>query len=249
MCGIIGYVGKKAAAPILLEGLRRLEYRGYDSAGVAVACGDELLVRKKVGRIDQGLARLLKAEPAAGNLGIGHTRWATHGPPSDVNSHPHLDQSGRIAVVHNGVIENYDALKQKLLAAGHTFKSGTDTEVLAHLIGDYYQKRKVGRAVPCAPDSSNGGAHGVTRPTNDILTQAVCDALRDVIGAYGIAVICAEEPATMVGARRGSPPNGARYRAAAGLLFVAQRGEPFFDAAEAPADAAHGVVDLLGTVD
>ena len=227
MCGIIGYVGKKAAAPILLERLRRLEYRGYDSAGVAVACGDELLVRKKVGRIDQGLARLLKAEPAAGNLGIGHTRWATHGPPSDVNSHPHLDQSGRIAVVHNGVIENYDALKQKLLAAGHTFKSGTDTEVLAHLIGDYYQKRKVGRAVPCAPDSSNGGAHGVTRPTNDILTQAVCDALRDVIGAYGIAVICAEEPATMVGARRGSP-----------LIIGIGQGENFL-ASDANAIVAH----------
>ena len=227
MCGIIGYVGKKAAAPILLEGLRRLEYRGYDSAGVAVACGDELLVRKKVGRIDQGLARLLKAEPAAGNLGIGHTRWATHGPPSDVNSHPHLDQSGRIAVVHNGVIENYDALKQKLLAAGHTFKSGTDTEVLAHLIGDYYQKRKVGRAVPCAPDSSNGGAHGVTRPTNEILTQAVCDALRDVIGAYGIAVICAEEPATMVGARRGSP-----------LIIGIGQGENFL-ASDANAIVAH----------
>ena len=139
MCGIIGYVGKKAASPILLEGLRRLEYRGYDSAGVAVLDDGELLVRKKKGRIDEGLARLLKSEPVAGNLGIGHTRWATHGPPSDGNSHPHLDQSGKIAVVHNGVIENYDALKQKLLDAGHKFQSGTDTEVLAHLIGDYYE--------------------------------------------------------------------------------------------------------------
>ena len=142
MCGIIGYVGKRAASPILLEGLRRLEYRGYDSAGVAVACDGELLVRKKVGRIDKGLAKLLKSEPVAGNIGIGHTRWATHGPPSDENSHPHLDQSGKIAVVHNGVIENYDLLKEKLLAAGHTFRSGTDTEVLAHLIGDYYYEKR-----------------------------------------------------------------------------------------------------------
>src|ERR1035437_568391 len=109
MCGIIGYVGKQAASPILLEGLRRLEYRGYDSAGVAVLHDGELLVRKKKGKIEEGLARLLKKKTVAGNLGIGHTRWATHGAPSDVNSHPHLDQSGKIAVVHHGVIENYDA--------------------------------------------------------------------------------------------------------------------------------------------
>src|SRR6516162_3443386 len=146
MCGIIGYVGKKAASPILLEGLRRLEYRGYDSAGIAVVQGGELLARKKKGRIDEGLARLLKSQPVAGTLGIAHTRWATHGPPSDINSHPHLDQPGKIAVVHNGVIENYDALKQKLLDAGHTFRSDTDTEVLAHLIGDYYEKRKKNEA-------------------------------------------------------------------------------------------------------
>src|SRR5271167_4875048 len=140
MCGIIGYVGKKAASPILLEGLRRLEYRGYDSAGVAVLRDADLLVRKKKGKIDEGLAHVLQQQPAAGQLGIGHTRWATHGPPSDENSHPHLDQSGKIAVVHNGVIENYDRLKQKLLKAGHTFRSGTDTEVLAHLIGDYFDR-------------------------------------------------------------------------------------------------------------
>jgi glucosamine--fructose-6-phosphate aminotransferase (isomerizing) len=187
MCGIIGYVGKKAASPILLEGLRRLEYRGYDSAGVAVLDADALLLRKKKGKIGEGLARLLKSEPVAGNLGIGHTRWATHGPPSDVNSHPHLDQSGRIAVVHNGVIENYDALRQKLVAAGHKFASSTDTEVLAHLIGDYYGKR--------------GGKNG----NGTRLTQAVCDALREVIGTYGLAVISADEPDLIVGARRGSP--------------------------------------------
>jgi glucosamine--fructose-6-phosphate aminotransferase (isomerizing) len=189
MCGIIGYVGRKSATPILLEGLRRLEYRGYDSAGVAIldagANGDDLLVRKKKGRIDAGLARVLQASPARGSLGIGHTRWATHGPPSDENSHPHLDGSGTIAVVHNGVIENYDLLKQRLLKSGHTFRSNTDTEVLAHLIGEHYQKRL----------SQNG----------DALTGAVCDALREVIGTYGIAVICRDLPDTIIAARRGSP--------------------------------------------
>ena len=187
MCGIIGYVGKKAASPILLEGLRRLEYRGYDSAGMAILQEADLLVRKKKGKIDEGLATLLKTEPLAGNLGIGHTRWATHGPPADENSHPHLDQSGRIAVVHNGVIENYDRLKEKLLAAGHTFQSSTDTEVLAHLIGEKYEKYR--------------GRNGDTNP----LTQAVCDALREVIGTYGLAVVSADQPNTIIGARRGSP--------------------------------------------
>ncbi|HUA37560.1 MAG TPA: glutamine--fructose-6-phosphate transaminase (isomerizing) [Candidatus Sulfopaludibacter sp.] len=213
MCGIIGYVGKKASAPILLEGLRRLEYRGYDSAGLAVVRDGELLLRKKKGRIEQGLARLLKSEPTAGNLGIAHTRWATHGPPSDGNSHPHLDQSGKIAVVHNGVIENYDALKQRLLKAGHTFRSDTDTEVLAHLIGEYYQKQKKngwGDRPREPKSSSTSGSPGASphQPGNGNahpLTQAVCDALREVIGTYGLAVVGAEEPDVIVGARRGSP--------------------------------------------
>ena len=184
MCGIIGYVGKKAASPILLEGLRRLEYRGYDSAGLAVLDDADLLVRKKKGKIDEGLAHVLQQQPVAGQIGIGHTRWATHGPPSDENSHPHLDQSGHIAVVHNGVIENYDLLKQKLVKAGHQFHSGTDTEVLAHLIGDHYAKRRENKS------------------DLNPLTQAVCDALREVIGTYGIAVISTDQPGMMVGARR-----------------------------------------------
>ncbi len=207
MCGIIGYVGKKAASPILLEGLRRLEYRGYDSAGVALVCGGDLLVRKKMGKIGDGLARLLKSEPVEGNLGIGHTRWATHGPPSDKNSHPQLDQSGKIAIVHNGVIENFDALKQKLLNAGHKFKSDTDTEVLAHLIGDYYEKRR-SRGDEAQTRKKSETPHVVSYNSengSNSLTQAVCDALREVIGTYGIAVICAGEPDTIVGARRGSP--------------------------------------------
>src|SRR5450759_1996619 len=114
MCGIIGYVGKKAASPILLEGLRRLEYRGYDSAGMAILQEADLLVRKRKGKINDGLAKLLIEQPLTGQLGIGHTRWATHGVPCDENSHPHLDQSGRIAIVHNGVMENFDRVKQRL---------------------------------------------------------------------------------------------------------------------------------------
>lgn len=187
MCGIVGYIGKQSAAPVILEGLRRLEYRGYDSAGLCVLDGKGLDLRKKKGKIDEGLAKSLKSEPVHGSLGIGHTRWATHGPPADENSHPHLDQSGRIAVVHNGVVENYDRIKARLLKEGHTFRSETDTEVLAHLIGDHYAKRK----------KENSG----TNP----LTQAVCDALKEVIGTYGVAVMCADQPDTMVGARRGSP--------------------------------------------
>ena len=232
MCGIIGFVGKKAASPILLEGLRRLEYRGYDSAGVALLHAGTLLVRKKKGKINDGLARLLKSEPVAGSLGIGHTRWATHGAPSDKNSHPHLDQSGKIAVVHNGVIENYDGLKQKLLKAGHTFKSDTDTEVLAHLIGEHYEmRRKSGSAgVPpasSAADQPPTGRRDVGAPSSDALTQAVCDALREVIGTYGLAVICAEQPDTIVSARRGSP-----------LIIGIGNGENFI-ASDANAIVAH----------
>ncbi|HZM01714.1 MAG TPA: glutamine--fructose-6-phosphate transaminase (isomerizing) [Candidatus Saccharimonadales bacterium] len=181
MCGIIGYVGKKEAGPILMEGLRRLQYRGYDSAGIGVLDGGRLEIRKRKGKIDEGLGALLLEEPVTGSLGIGHTRWATHGPPSDENSHPHLDQSGKIAVVHNGIIENCDRLKEKLVKAGHSFSSATDTEVLAHLIGVHY----------------------AAKPGD--LAQAVCAALREVIGTYGIAVVSSDHPGVIVGARRGSP--------------------------------------------
>jgi glucosamine--fructose-6-phosphate aminotransferase (isomerizing) len=188
MCGIIGYVGKKSASPILLEGLRRLEYRGYDSAGVAVLGHDALQWRKRKGKIDEGIAPLLRDKPVEGATGIGHTRWATHGPPADENSHPHLDASGRIAVVHNGVIENNDRLRQRLAKAGHVFKSATDTEVLAHLIGVHYEKLR-------------GQPAGDQHP----LAAAVSAALREVIGTYGLAVICTDFPGVIVGARRGSP--------------------------------------------
>jgi len=188
MCGVIGYIGKRTAAPIIVESLRRLEYRGYDSAGLSIISGPGLKVWKKKGRIDEGLARAVGTNPAPGNTGIGHTRWATHGEPSDKNSHPHLDQSGRIAVVHNGVIENYERLGQRLLKAGHEFASATDTEVLAHLIGEHYARL-------------NGDPAGALHP----LARAVTGALREVIGTYGIAVICADYPDVIVGARRGSP--------------------------------------------
>src|SRR3954466_9629483 len=140
MCGIVGYLGKRQAGPIILEGLRRLEYRGYDSAGIAVLHAGAFDLHKKRGKIDEGLNLLLKEKPLHGTLGLGHTRWATHGAPTDENSHPHFDQSGRISVVRNGVIENYDRLKQRMIKAGHTFKSATDTEVLAHLIGEHHEK-------------------------------------------------------------------------------------------------------------
>jgi glucosamine--fructose-6-phosphate aminotransferase (isomerizing) len=188
MCGIIGYVGRQQAAPIILEGLRRLEYRGYDSAGITVVCDGAAETRKRKGKINEGLARLLEGEPLAGTLGLGHTRWATHGPPTDENSHPHFDQSGLIAVVHNGVVENYDKLKDRLIKAGHEFKSATDTEVLAHLIGEHYEKTK---------HLNGDGTHPLTR--------AVIAALKEVVGTYGIGVICKDYPGVIVGARRGSP--------------------------------------------
>src|SRR3982751_2527699 len=140
MCGIVGYVGRSEAAPILLDGLRRLEYRGYDSAGVAIVNGDQVETRKCAGRI-AALASLMSEKPPTGCYGISHTRWATHGKVNDENAHPHFDQSGKLALVHNGVIENYQALKDELVRGGDTkFRSDTDTEVLAHLIGKLYDE-------------------------------------------------------------------------------------------------------------
>jgi len=188
MCGIVGYIGKRQASPIILEGLRRLEYRGYDSAGMTVLRDHSIDTRKKKGKIAEGLAKLVAESPLPGCIGIGHTRWATHGPPTDENSHPHFDQAGKIGIVHNGVIENYDRLKDRLLAAGHTFKSATDTEVLAHLIGEHLEKAKRQPA---------DGQHP--------LTVAVMNALREVIGTYGIGVVSSDFPGVLVGARRGSP--------------------------------------------
>ena len=180
MCGIVGYVGHREALSILMEGLKRLEYRGYDSAGVAVhGEGGALQVVKAAGKLRQLEARL-KDHPVKGRCGMGHTRWATHGEPNDINAHPHTDEAKQVAVVHNGIIENYATLKSALIAEGHVFATETDTEVLAHLIEKYLKR-------------------GLK------LERAVGAALRDVKGTYGIAVMCASEPGVIVGARSGSP--------------------------------------------
>jgi glutamine---fructose-6-phosphate transaminase (isomerizing) len=141
MCGIVGYIGRRNSQEILLEGLKKLEYRGYDSAGVAVYTSNGLEIKKAKGRL-ANLESKLQEVPLNGTAGIGHTRWATHGKPSDVNSHPHTDNSMKFSVVHNGIIENYITLKEELIAKGHEFVSETDTEVISHLIADVYRQFK-----------------------------------------------------------------------------------------------------------
>jgi glucosamine--fructose-6-phosphate aminotransferase (isomerizing) len=184
MCGIVAYVGPRDAQPILLDALGRLEYRGYDSAGLAILNGSGVEVRKKSGRIEE-LAKACRARPVEGRSGISHTRWATHGAPTDTNAHPHLDASGKLALVHNGVIENFLDCKQHLTKTGHQFLSETDTEILAHLVGDSFEQSK---------------EKGEKR-----LTDAVRKALQKVQGTLGIAVIHSDLPGLVVGARRGSP--------------------------------------------
>lgn len=184
MCGIVAYVGTRDAQPILLDALGRLEYRGYDSAGLAILNGTGVEVRKKSGRIAE-LAKACRSRPVHGKSGISHTRWATHGAPTDANAHPHLDASGKLALVHNGVIENYLELKERLTKSGHTFISDTDTEILAHLVGETFEQSK---------------EKGEMR-----LIQSVRKALQQVQGTLGIAVLHSELPGLVVGARRGSP--------------------------------------------
>jgi glucosamine--fructose-6-phosphate aminotransferase (isomerizing) len=199
MCGIVGYVGSRSAIPILIEGLRRLESRGYDSAGVAMLDDGRLEVRRASGKISR-LEAALVADPVAGTQGIAHTRWATHGPPVERNAHPHRSQDGTFAVVHNGIIENAPLLKQELQARGYAFQSDTDTEVLAHLIQEAW-----------------AGS----------LEAAVIEALWQVEGTYGIAVVSSREPGTLVAARKGSP-----------LLVGLGQGEHFV-ASDASAILAH----------
>jgi glutamine---fructose-6-phosphate transaminase (isomerizing) len=184
MCGIVAYIGPSDALPVLLDGLRRLEYRGYDSAGLALLNPTGIEVRKAVGRI-ANLASEIEKFPIRGQAGISHTRWATHGAVTRDNAHPHSDQSGKLHLVHNGVIENYQTLREQLQERGHIFHSQTDTEVLAHLVGEAFDR-----------STSRDGA---------ALIEAVRQALRQVIGTYGISVIHAEVPGLIVGARRGSP--------------------------------------------
>jgi len=185
MCGIVGYIGKRAASPILLDGLRRLEYRGYDSSGMALQNGGELEILRRAGRIEN-LRQLVAEKQPLSTAGISHTRWATHGAPTDANAHPHRDASGKLAIVHNGVIENYQPLRDTLKAEGHIFESETDTEVLAHLIGQYY-------------DATTEGT-----PT-ERLVLALQKGLGRVKGTYGIAIIHTDAPEVIVGARLGSP--------------------------------------------
>jgi glutamine---fructose-6-phosphate transaminase (isomerizing) len=177
MCGIVGYIGPQEASPIIIDGLRRLEYRGYDSAGIATLNGGRIETRRAEGKL-ANLENILKERPVVGHRGIGHTRWATHGRPSEINAHPH--QAGGIVVVHNGIIENYLPLKEKLRAQGHIFQSETDTEIIAHLIDAHYRK---------------GGD----------FEQAVRGALAEVRGAYAVAILCQQEPDKLIAAKLGSP--------------------------------------------
>ena len=181
MCGIIGFTGKTEAVPILLDGLERLEYRGYDSAGVAVVSSDgRLQVEKSKGRLT-ALRKLLASQaPLSGCVGIGHTRWATHGEPRDMNAHPHVGQDGKIAVVHNGIIENYLEIKQSLMRKGIVFTSDTDTEVIVQLLEYYYRKQ------------------------SDLL-EAVYAVLKRIKGAYALGILCSDFPGQIVAARKDAP--------------------------------------------
>lgn len=181
MCGIVGYIGYREAYPILIKGLKRLEYRGYDSAGIMLYCGDDLSVTKTKGKVSDLEAKAQVLAKSTAKIGIGHTRWATHGVPNDVNSHPHVSNSGKIALIHNGIIENYDSIKRELTKRGYVFHSDTDTEVLVNLIEDVKTKENVK------------------------LGKAVQIALQKVIGAYAIAVFDLDKPNELVVAKLGSP--------------------------------------------
>jgi glutamine---fructose-6-phosphate transaminase (isomerizing) len=184
MCGIVGYVGKKSVVPIIIEGLRRLEYRGYDSAGIAVAGdGDGLQLRRAEGKL-RNLEEAIRLKPLDGTYGIGHTRWATHGRPTEENAHPHRDCTGKVVVVHNGIVENYLSLKKKLIEEGHTFTTETDTEIIAHLV----EKHSA---------SSNG-----KRPA---LEDAVRKTVKELAGVFALAVISTDDPNKIVAARNGPP--------------------------------------------
>lgn len=180
MCGIVGYIGNKKVVPLLIKGLKRLEYRGYDSAGIAIYQDQQVKIFKKKGKVSD-LEKHINEKELTATIGIGHTRWATHGEPNDTNAHPHFSMSGKFAIIHNGIIENYNELKKRLLSRGYVFQSQTDTEVLAHLIDEVY---KVGKVSP---------------------EEAVRLALTKVEGAFGIVVLCTDKPDQLIVARRASP--------------------------------------------
>ncbi|MGH2624013.1 MAG: class II glutamine amidotransferase, partial [Sphingobacterium sp.] len=180
MCGIVGYTGNRQAYPIVIDGLKKLEYRGYDSAGIALHQGDSLKVYKKAGKV-AALEEFVGENSTLGNTGIGHTRWATHGEPSDKNAHPHISKSGKIAMIHNGIIENYAQIKNELIKEGYAFQSDTDSEVLLNFIED------------------------IKINNNCSLEEAIRIALKRVTGAYVILLIDQEQPDTIIAARKGSP--------------------------------------------
>ncbi|MGL4514147.1 MAG: glutamine--fructose-6-phosphate transaminase (isomerizing) [Lacipirellulaceae bacterium] len=217
MCGIVGYIGPHAAADFLLEGLRRLEYRGYDSAGIVTAeegaeRGNELAVTKATGRIDR-LADALAATPHGGSVGVGHTRWATHGPATEANAHPHFGGDNALALVHNGVIENYQQLKQQLLARGYKFQSDTDSEVIAHLIDCELIDQRAADARTSAPGAD----------PYQPLVEAVRAALGQLRGTYGLAIMFRDWPDVIIAARLGSP---LVIGVGAGEHFLASDGSP-----------------------
>src|SRR5437868_8175407 len=185
MCGILGYIGPKKVVPVVIEGLRKLEYRGYDSAGIAVVNGTgKLEIRRAPGKL-RNLEEAIRLKPLDGTYGIGHTRWATHGRPTEENAHPHRDCTGQVVVVHNGIIENYLFLKKKLIEEGHKFTTETDTEVIAHLVEKYFLK--------------TGNGH---RPA---LEEAVRKTVKELSGVFALAVISVDEPNKIVAARNGPP--------------------------------------------
>ncbi len=202
MCGIVGYIGHREAYPIIIEGLRRLEYRGYDSAGVALFDGTDLKISKTKGKVSDLELRINEEITKTGKLGIGHTRWATHGVPNDVNSHPHISNSGSLVIIHNGIIENYESLKKELITRGYKFQSDTDTEVLINLIEEVKTKEKVK------------------------LGKAVQIALNQVVGAYAIAVFDKTRPEEVIVARLGSP---LAIGIGDGEFFIASDASPFIE--------------------
>src|SRR5690242_14525859 len=209
MCGIVGYVGKKSVVPVIVDGLRRLEYRGYDSAGIAVAGnGGGLQVRRAEGKL-RNLEEAVRLKPLDGTYGIGHTRWATHGRPTEENAHAHRDCTGRIVVVHNGIVENYVQLKRKLVEEGHKFTTETDTEIIAHMVEKYYIK-----------EAANGGGHVS-------LEEAVRRTVKQLTGVFALAVISPDEKDKIVAARNGPP------------AVIGLGNEEYFVASDVPAILNH----------
>ena len=202
MCGIVGYIGHRDAYPIIVKGLQRLEYRGYDSAGIALYDGSEINLSKTKGKVEDLKNKAKSTISLEGKLGIGHTRWATHGVPNDVNSHPHYSNSGDLVIIHNGIIENYDSIKKELTKRGYTFSSETDTEVLVNLIEEV--KRKEGVK----------------------LGKAVQIALNEVVGAYAIAVFDKQKPDEIVVAKLGSP---LAIGVGENEFFIASDASPFIE--------------------